>query len=230
MNAIILAAGLGSRFKEWTKNNHKSLFPIQGTPNIERTINYLIEAEVTNIYIVTGHMSHKFCYLEEKYEQVILIYNPKYSIYNSIYTFSLVLSYFSDSWVIDADTVLMENIFKDRPKQSTYYTIIRNSKSTEWCPVIVENKITDILITDESLPSLSGISYWIKNDCEIIARLYKQYMREDCLLNAKLYWDNIVKENITKLNITIVEVPENMIFEMDEQKEYLEILNYLETR
>lgn len=38
MNAIILAAGLGTRFKEWTKDNHKSLFPIQGTPNIERTV------------------------------------------------------------------------------------------------------------------------------------------------------------------------------------------------
>ena len=34
-NAIILAAGLGSRFKELTKNNHKALFKINETPNLK---------------------------------------------------------------------------------------------------------------------------------------------------------------------------------------------------
>ena len=43
MNAIILAAGLGSRLKELTKNKHKALFEIEGVPNIERTLyNYRI--------------------------------------------------------------------------------------------------------------------------------------------------------------------------------------------
>ncbi|MGC6396742.1 NTP transferase domain-containing protein, partial [Pasteurella multocida] len=56
MNAIILAAGLGSRFKDVTKKIHKSLLPINGIPNIENTIQNLIEAGIDDIYIVTGHL------------------------------------------------------------------------------------------------------------------------------------------------------------------------------
>ncbi|MDC9620357.1 NTP transferase domain-containing protein [Xenorhabdus sp. XENO-7] len=68
MNAIILAAGLGSRFKELTINNHKALLPINGIPNIERTIQYLKEFGINEIHIVTGHMSHLFDYLKEKHQ------------------------------------------------------------------------------------------------------------------------------------------------------------------
>ena len=49
MNAIILAAGLGSRLKELTKNKHKALFEIEGIPNIERTINFLNEINIKEI-------------------------------------------------------------------------------------------------------------------------------------------------------------------------------------
>lgn len=227
MNAIILAAGLGTRFKEWTKENHKSLFPIQDIPNIERTICYLIEADITSIYIVTGHMSEKFLYLSKSYKQVKLIHNFNYANYNSIYTFSLVLPYFSNSWVIDADTVLTENIFKDNPQMSTYYTVLRNLTTIEWCPTLIDDKIVDILITDDTLPSLSGISYWHNNECNVIKNVYKKYMNEQYLLNSKLYWDDIVRENISSLNITAVKVPNYWIFEMDTQEEYFEIVKFL---
>ncbi|MGE6516234.1 NTP transferase domain-containing protein [Lysinibacillus sphaericus] len=227
MNAIILAAGLGTRFKEWTKDNHKSLFPIQGTPNIERTVLFLIDAGVSSIYIVTGHMSDKFGYLEKRYKQVELVHNTNYEIYNSIYTFSLILPYFSNSWVIDADTVLTENIFKDKPVRSTYFTVLRNSTSIEWCPIMSGDKVEDIMITDDALPSLSGVSYWDKGDCLILKKVYKIYMAKNYLIEPKLYWDNIAKENITKLNVTSVNVPSNTIFEMDTQKDYFTIVEYL---
>lgn len=226
MNAIILAAGLGTRFKEWTKENHKSLFPIQGIPNIERTIQYLIEAEVQNIYIITGYMSEKFTYLEERYKQVKLINNPNYDIYNSIFTFSLAMPYFSDSWVIDADTVLTENIFKSHSQSSTYFTILRNYSSIEWCPIIEGNKVVNIKVTDEPLPSLSGISFWSNDDCLVLKDVYQKYMTETYLTDKELYWDNIAKEYIEKLNVNAVKLPRNSVFEMDTQKDYVAIMEY----
>ena len=51
MNAIILAAGLGSRFKDITKKEHKSLLKIGDKPNLERTIEYLTDAKVEKIII-----------------------------------------------------------------------------------------------------------------------------------------------------------------------------------
>ncbi|WP_285397576.1 NTP transferase domain-containing protein [Lysinibacillus sp. fls2-241-R2A-57] len=227
MNAIILAAGLGSRFEEYTENNHKSLFPIQGTPNIERTILFLIDANISPIYIITGHMSDKFNYLKNRYIQVKLINNPYYEIFNSIYTFSLALPHFSNSWVIDADTVLTENIFKIKVTSSTYFTILRNSTSLEWCPIVRNNKVEDIIITNEARSSLSGISYWDKKDCLILEEVYKKYMTQNYLTNPKLYWDDIAKDNLNMLNVTAVNVPSNSLFEMDTIEEYRAIIKYL---
>ena len=57
MKAIILAAGVGSRFGLLTKDNHKSLLEICGIPIIERQIQILNKNKISNITIVTGHMS-----------------------------------------------------------------------------------------------------------------------------------------------------------------------------
>ncbi|HHH4566492.1 TPA: NTP transferase domain-containing protein, partial [Morganella morganii] len=72
MNAVILAAGLGSRFGDITKKTHKALLPIGGIPNIERTIQYLSEFGITEIVIVTGHLAHQFEYLQEKYGCILI--------------------------------------------------------------------------------------------------------------------------------------------------------------
>ena len=84
MNAIILAAGLGSRFKDITKKEHKSLLKIGGKPNLERTIEYLTDAKVEKIIIVVGYLKEKFDYLKEKYGDIIeFVYNDKYREYNN---------------------------------------------------------------------------------------------------------------------------------------------------
>ena len=77
MNAIILAAGLGSRFKEMTQTVHKALLDICGTPNLERTLSFLREAGISNIAVVTGHLHRQFDYLQEKYG-CVLIHNEKH--------------------------------------------------------------------------------------------------------------------------------------------------------
>ena len=95
MNAIILAAGLGSRFKEITQTTHKALLDIHGTPNLERTLAFLRQANIDNIVIVTGYLHEQFNYLQKKYS-CTLIHNEKYREYNSIYSFSLARDFFND--------------------------------------------------------------------------------------------------------------------------------------
>lgn len=226
MNAIILAAGLGSRFEEWTKTKHKALLPINKVPNLERTIQFLIEAKINEIYIVTGHLADQFEYLTEKFPKVKLIYNEMYKEYNSIYSFKLALPYFGDSFIIDADTVFLKNIFLNlKPKQSTYFTIIRNEQEKEWCPIIDINlKVIDIKITEEQLPSLSGVSYWEMNDCKIIKHHFSDYSQYSDLKNVSLYWDNIPLYLIETLNITVCQLKQNTLYEMDNQNDYLKII------
>ena len=227
MNAIILAAGLGSRFKDITQSTHKSLLDIHGTPNLERTLAFLQQANIDKIVIITGHLHEQFNYLQEKYN-CTLIHNEKYREYNSIYSFSLAQDFFSDCYVIDADVVLNRNIFLTKPPHSTYFTVIRSKTHNEWLPILNSNgQVIRIEIGSLNQPSLSGVSYWTTRDCNIILNLLKEYTNEVRLKNPKLYWDTIPMEYIDKLNVHTEQLNNDDIFEMDNLDDYQHILQKL---
>lgn len=229
MNAIILAAGLGSRFNEITKYKHKALLPINNIPNIERTILYLLDAGITEIYVITGHLREQFTFLERKYN-CHLIYNEKYQEYNSIYSFYKGLEFFNDSYVIDSDVVLFKNIFKNRLDNSCYFVINRpdNVGNMEWVPILNDDgKIIEIKVTDDNLPSLLGVSYWTKEDSIKIKDELKNWLDVDKLLMKSLYWDNIPMKLIDKLNVNTVELSISEGYEMDNLEQYEFILKEL---
>ena len=210
MNAIILAAGLGSRLKEITKSKHKALIEIKGIPNIERTILYLKEAGIDEIYIVTGYLSSQFEYLTYKYG-CKLIKNNKYREYNNIYSFYLASKYLSDSYVIDSDVVLFKNIFLDKPVFSTYYTIIRPE--------------SDELESSRHLPSLLGISFWNLGDSKKILAELEKYNKLSVLEDSKLYWDNIPMSLLGSMEIRVRELSICDAYEMDNIMHYKFISN-----
>lgn len=220
MNAIILAAGLGSRFKDVTKKIHKSLLPINGIPNIENTIQNLIEAGIDDIYIVTGHLSEQFSYLKEKYKCKILN-NEKYKEFNNIYSFYKAINHFGDSFVIDSDVVIFKNIFIGRPKTSLYFLITRpKSNKEEWIPIIKKDKIDNIIVSNDYLPSLLGISYWSKSDAEKIKEHIRKFMAKNILLDNSLYWDNIPMQILSDLNVGYKELSIHDAYEIDSIEEY----------
>lgn len=228
MNAILLAAGLGSRFKEVTKNNHKALLPVGGVPNIERTIQYLKEYGVEDIVIVVGYMAHLFDYLIEKY-QVKLIVNEHYADYNNLYSMYCALDELNDSIVIDADVVLLDQIFPQLGK-SGYFTIQRpKSTDLEWCPRVVDGRVVAMDITDEFRPSMLGISYWNHEDCGKIKDEVNRRMKiEENYQNPKLYWDNIPVDLLDELDVTTYPIDERLVNEMDTVENYQETLKKFE--
>lgn len=223
MNAIILAAGLGSRFKSITKDNHKALLKIGGIPNIERTILYLKEKGIDEIVVVTGHKAELFDYLIPKYG-VKLIYNEHYKSYNNIYSFYKAIDHFEDSFVIDADVVLLKNVFLDQFEQSLYFTVQRDeSADIEWCPILNDGRVTAMDITDAFLPSMIGISYWCEEDCHKIKVQIEDYLAEEMLLNPKMYWDHIPVAILDQLNVTTYLLDNRYAGEMDTIENYYEI-------
>jgi len=55
MQAIILAAGMGKRLKDLTKNNTKCMVKVNGVTLIERMLNQLENLNLSRIVLVVGY-------------------------------------------------------------------------------------------------------------------------------------------------------------------------------
>ena len=72
-NAVILAAGLSSRFAPISYERPKGLLRVRGDILIERQIEQLQAAGINDIVVVVGYKKEAFFYLEEKYGVKIVV-------------------------------------------------------------------------------------------------------------------------------------------------------------
>jgi len=92
--AVILAAGMGTRLWPLTKSKPKALIKVNGKPIISYQINAYKNAgiEEDNIYVVTGYKGEKIVkYLSKKHSKVKIIENPIYDKTNNMYSLYLSL-------------------------------------------------------------------------------------------------------------------------------------------
>ena len=118
-NAIILAAGMCSRFKPLSDTKPKAFLKVKGEIMIERMIRQLIEVEIPEIYIVVGHQKEAFSYLEEKYG-VHLIENTEYAVRNNLSSIYAARKVLKNSYICSSDLYCMENIFDPYVYESYY--------------------------------------------------------------------------------------------------------------
>ena len=101
-NAIIMAAGMSSRFAPVSYEKPKALIPVKGEVLIERQIRQLREAGINEIVIVVGYMKEKFEYLNQKYG-VILVENKEYNIRNNHSSIYAAKQYIKNSYICSAE-------------------------------------------------------------------------------------------------------------------------------
>lgn len=180
MNAVILAAGVGHRMINLTRQLNKALLPIGGVTVIERCIVYLKQAGIEDITIVTGHKHEMFLPFEKKY-QVRLIHNKKYSVYNNLYSLKLALDHLEDTFVIHGDVVLFKNLFLRKPQKTTLFTIFKNPKGVPTIEVLTDQYRSMNGYTrsqaNEMITTYLGIAYFSVQHCEMI-KTYFQHVSE----------------------------------------------------
>lgn len=88
-NAVIMAAGMSSRFAPLSYEKPKALLQVKGDILIEREIRQLQEAGIRDITVVIGYMKEKLFYLEDRFG-VKLVINEDYYRYNNPSTLMLV--------------------------------------------------------------------------------------------------------------------------------------------
>ena len=113
MQAIILAAGLGKRLKELTRDNTKCMVKVNGVTLIERLLRQLEKQNLSRIVIVIGYKGQKLQDHVNQLDintQIVYVNNPIYEKTNNIYSLSL-----AKDWLRREDTLLFESdsIFED---------------------------------------------------------------------------------------------------------------------
>ncbi len=85
-SAVILAAGMGTRFGHYTDLLPKGFIPFKGKPMVVRSIETLIGCGVEKIIIGTGYHQEHYEALTKRYPQVQCVFSPRYAETNSMYT------------------------------------------------------------------------------------------------------------------------------------------------
>ena len=88
MDALILAAGLGSRLKHYTHERPKAMVKYQGIEIIKHQIDTLRSEGISRIIIVAGYKSSQLEeFLKANFNNIELITNDEYDSSNSAFSF-----------------------------------------------------------------------------------------------------------------------------------------------
>lgn len=219
MNAIILAAGMGTRLQPLTNDIPKCLVPVKGIPMIEQQIRFLKEVGVHDITLVGGYMADKLDYLKERYG-VDVVMNEQYSLYNNIYSMYKVLDKLGDTYVLEGDVYFHVNRLREQLNQSTYFSPWREAYQNEWgLKVDEELNLQQVVIGNGKGYLMSGVSYWTEKDAAIIAERLTRKVKEGDFKD--LYWDHILLEVMDALAIKII--PYNDMYEIDTLDELISV-------
>lgn len=114
MQAIIMAAGKGSRLGNLTKGLPKSLLEIQGKKILDINLAILHKYNIWDITIVTGFQDKKFIEATKGIPGITLVYNPFYEFTNVIGSYYMGMKQLHDDFIyLHADTIFDVGIFDE---------------------------------------------------------------------------------------------------------------------
>lgn len=218
-NAIIMAAGMSSRFVPLSLEKPKGLLTVKGEILIERQIEQLIAAGIKNIIIVLGYKKEMFYYLKDKYPFITLVINDEYNIKNNTNSLYLVRNYLKNSYICSSDDYFCENVFKDYVFTSYYSSIYVDEKTNEWYMEKGQNEaIKKIYLSGENGYIMLGHVYY-NNDFSKKMKFFLEANNQSHVYDSCL-WEQILKEHLNEFPpMQIKEYNQNIIYEFDSLEE-----------
>ena len=224
MKAIILAAGVGSRIKKFSLKKHKSLIKIGNKSLLKRIVDYLVDLNIKDILIVTGHKSQQI--KNEIKTKAKYIYFPSYRTSNNLQTLLYVKNQIKGPFLC-----LFSDIFFDK---RILLNLIKSSKQI--CLAVDTSKVlkdtmrikkknkrlidigSQIKVSDGD-GNFIGIAKFSKKGAENLKKSLKFYKN-----NYNDYYTLALKRLIRKKNrISYFDVKSLYWTEIDFYKDYLKL-------
>ncbi|MDH6343480.1 histidinol-phosphate/aromatic aminotransferase/cobyric acid decarboxylase-like protein/choline kinase [Parabacteroides sp. PFB2-12] len=182
MQAIILAAGMGKRLGDLTKDNTKCMLKVHGVTLIERMLKQLTTYHLNRIVIVIGYKGENVrSLIGDSYMHVPIeyIYNSVYDKTNNIYSL-----YLAKEKLREDDTILLESdlIFSDE--------ILRK---------LIEDPSPNLAVVAKYQSWMDGTVVTLGDDSSILSFVPKNAFRYE---DVSLYYKTV---NIYKFNKDFLE-------------------------
>lgn len=196
-NAVILAAGASTRFIPLSLEQPKGLFEVMGEKLIERQIQQLQNAGITDITLVLGYKKEMFFYLAEKYG-VKFIINNTFNIKNNIESLYLARGELTNTYVCVSDSYFVENPF-NQYEYRTFNAGVPTEEATDemYADVAEDGRITAMNVGRDGGKILFGHAFWQQDFSEAFLRLAAA--DREVGRYSKSFWEWMVKDNLAQL-------------------------------
>ncbi len=211
--AVIMAAGLSSRFAPISYERPKGTLKVRGEILVERQIRQLHEAGITNIALVVGYKKEYFFYLADKYG-VDIVVNREYSTRNNNGSLWLVKDRLDNTYVCSSDDYFTTNPFEPYVYKAYYSANYVEGPTDEWCiKTGPGDRITGATV--------GGADAWVMLGHVYFDRVFSAKFRE---ILEQVYhlpetvsklWESIYLDHIKSFDMVIRRYPDGIIHEFD---------------
>lgn len=212
-NAIIMAAGMSTRFVPLSYEKPKGVLRVRGEVLIERQIRQLQEAGITNITVVVGYMKEAFFYLEDKFGVKIRV-NEQYASRNNNSTLYLVREQLGNTYICSSDDYFTENVFRPYVYEAYYAASYFPGKTDEYClKTARDGRITGVTIGGADAWAMLGHVYFDRAFSESFRSILEaEYDKPE---TAPKLWEDIYIDHIRELHMVMKPYEDGVVYEFD---------------
>jgi CTP:phosphocholine cytidylyltransferase-like protein/thiamine kinase-like enzyme len=212
-NAVIMAAGMSTRFAPLSYEKPKGLLTVKGEILIERQIRQLHAVGITDITVVVGYMKEQFFYLQEKFG-VSLVVNEDYWRWNNVSSLIRVRDRLRNTYICSSDNYFTENVFEPYVYRAYYAAVQFPGPSQEWG--LVADRLGRIVGVDHAPVDawcMMGHAYFDRAFSETFCRLMAEEYDTD-LVRLNL-WEALLERHLDVLDMHVRRYPREVIREFD---------------
>jgi len=215
MQALILAAGTGSRLGKYTKDNTKCMLEVNGTTLITQALEKINNTGISKLILVVGYKKDNLIkHVGYKYKNIDIEYieNPIYDKTNNIYSL-----YLAKEKLAEDDTLLIESdlIFEE--------AILHK---------ILEDKRESLAVVDKYLSWMDGTSVELDHNDDILSFIPKKSFRfqevENYYKTVNIY--KLSKEFSTHSYIPFLEAYSKTMGDNEYYEDVLRVINMLDKK
>lgn len=211
MQAIIMAAGKGSRLGNLTEGKPKSFAELKGRKLIEYNLMLLEQFHVDEIILVTGYQSEQFEELVKDRKNIKIVYNPFYEMVNVLGSFYMGMEKLHDDFIyLHADTLCEPSIFEKLVKMESDVTLPVDYKTCDDEAMKIRScngkvaEITKQMPNELAEGEFIGMASFRKKVLPALKEKTKQLMKEKAF---GAYFESAVQRLIDKEVFNIIAVP-----------------------